>query len=338
MTRSRAYQLTQFDYKTIAKTEKEIGKVGPYDVLVKMKAASLNFRDLLIAQGLYNPNLKLPLVPLSDGSGEVIEVGERVSRFRPGDRVATTFMQDWLSGPLSPHAVRSALGGEIDGVLQNQKIFPEGGLVKVPEHLSFNEAASLPCAAVTAWNALFEAGSIRPGDKVLVMGSGGVSVFALQFARAAGAYVFATSSSDEKLERLKSLGANQTINYKITPDWDKAILKATDNLGVDHIVEVGGAATLDKSINAIKLGGHISVIGVLAGMGKIDPIKVLMKAIRLQGIFVGSKEMFENMNQAITANQIKPVIDKKTFPVDKVSDAIDFMHSGSHFGKIVLEF
>lgn len=337
MTKTKAYQLEEFDYHKIKANDKEISKVGPCEVLVKMKAASLNYRDFLVSKGLYNPKFKLPLIPLSDGAGEVLEVGEQVSEFKAGDIVTSTFFQNWVSGPVSDAVAASALGGELDGVLQAEKIFPEKGLVKIPGQLSFEEAATLPCAAVTAWNSLFEAGNVKPGDKVLVLGTGGVSIFALQFAKAAGAKVFATSSSDDKLKRVKEMGADVLINYKETPDWDKPVLAETDGKGVDHIIEVGGAGTLEKSVKAIKYGGHISMIGVLAGMGGIDPIKLLMKAIRLQGIFVGSKEMFQNMNRAIEANKINPVVDK-TFPVEEVADAIDYMQAGKHFGKIVLKF
>ncbi|MBX9696343.1 MAG: NAD(P)-dependent alcohol dehydrogenase [Cyanobacteria bacterium] len=337
LTKTRAYELTAFDHKSIACAEREVGKVGPYDVLVEMKAASLNFRDYMISAGVYNPNFKLPLIPLSDGAGEVIEVGAEVTEFKPGDKVASCFFQDWVSGCQTEKSGRSALGGEIDGILQAHKIFPERGLVKIPDGYSFEEGATLPCAALTAWNSLFESGNVKPGESVLVMGSGGVSNFALQFAKAAGAYVYATSSSDEKLERLKKMGADYTINYKNTPDWDKEVLDATNGRGVDHIVEVGGAGTLDKSCKAVRMAGHVSLIGVLSGVGKFDPLKVLMKAIRLQGVFVGSKAMFNHMNRGINANGIKPVIDT-SFAVDDVSKAIEYMKDGQHFGKIVLKF
>ncbi|MGD9683863.1 MAG: NAD(P)-dependent alcohol dehydrogenase [Candidatus Obscuribacterales bacterium] len=338
LTKTRAYRLTEFDYNKISPADVDLPPLGPTDVLVEIKAASLNYRDFLIAGGLYNPSFKLPLVPLSDGSGQVVETGSRVTEFKPGDRVAGIFMQNWAAGPIDGSCGKSALGGEIDGVLQNHRVFPETGLVRLPEGYSFEEGAALPCAAVTAWNALFESGSLKPGKSVLVMGTGGVSVFALQFARAAGARIFATSSKDDRLELLESLGAHHTINYMSNPDWDKEILDATDGAGVDHIVEVGGAGTLPRSINCVATGGEISVIGVLAGMGKVDPIRVLMKAIRLQGIFVGSREMFENMNRALETNGIKPVIDKKVFGADEASAGIDYMKNGSHTGKIVLRF
>ena len=337
-TRVKAFQLTEFNHHKITAGEVEVGEPGAFEVLVKMKAASLNYRDFLISNGLYNPNLKLPLVPFSDGAGEVLKVGEKVTEFKPGDLVCSTFFQDWIAGSITAQSASTALGGEIGGVLQAERIFPEHGLVKAPKGYSAAQAATLPCAALTAWNSLFEAGNVKAGDQVLVLGTGGVSIFALQFAKAAGAEVFATSSSDEKLNRVKALGADHLINYKESPDWEKPILKATEKRGVDHIIEVGGAGTVDKSIKSIKYGGYISMIGVLAGMGGVDPIKLLMKAIRLQGIFVGSKEMFSNMVRAIEANDIKPVIDAQTFPAEKAAEAIDYMKAGKHFGKIVLEF
>ena len=337
LTKSRAFELTEFDLSKLRAAEREVGEPREGEVLVEMKAASLNFRDFMIARGIYNPNFKLPLVPLSDGAGEVLAVGPGVTDFKKGDRVASTFFQHWVAGEIDSRAASSALGGEIDGIMQDRKLFPERGLVKLPKEMSFKEGATLPCAAVTAWNALFESGSVQPGDKVLVLGSGGVSTFALLFAKAAGAEVFATSSSDEKLERLKALGADFTINYKNTPDWEKPILDATEGRGVDHVIEVGGSGTLDKSCKAVRYGGHISLIGVLAGAGKFDPIKMLMKSICLQGIFVGSRTMFENMNRAIEANQIKPVIDK-TYSVTDGVEAMERMKNGEHFGKIVLEF
>lgn len=337
-TSTRAFQLTDFAVDKILPTEVSCGELaaqGATDVLVRMKAASLNFRDLLIAKGLYSRNLKLPLVPLSDGAGEVIAVGSAVTRFKPGDRVTPCFMQRWISGALSKDAVKSALGGAVNGVLQNEALFGEEGLVAIPEHLSYEEASTLPCAALTAWNALFESCTLTPGQSVLTLGTGGVSIFALQLAKAAGARVVITSSSDEKLERAKQLGADTVINYKTTPDWEKFVLSAHPD-GVDHVIELGGAGTLPRSLKAVKLGGHLSLIGRLTD-GQFDPTQLLMKGARLQGIFVGSREMFEHMNAAISLHKIKPVIDK-VYPVDQVGEALQVLESGSHFGKIVLRF
>jgi NADPH:quinone reductase-like Zn-dependent oxidoreductase len=333
---TRAFQLTDFSLDKITSADSPVPELGPHDVLVKMKATSLNFRDLLVAKGLYSRNLKLPLVPLSDGAGEVVEVGSAVTRVKRGDRVTPIFMQKWLGGQVTAEASASALGGAIDGVLRNEGVFDENGLVKIPSHLSFEEAATLPCAALTAWHAMYEAGHVVAGSSLLTLGTGGVSIFALQFAKASGAQVVITSSSDEKLEHAKKLGADVLINYRKNADWDKAVLKEFPD-GVDHAIEVGGAGTLDRSIRSIRPGGHISLIGLLAMGGQFDATKLLMKSIRLQGIFVGSREMFERMNKAIEVNKIKPVIDR-TFKVEEIAEALRYMESGSHFGKIVLKF
>jgi NADPH:quinone reductase-like Zn-dependent oxidoreductase len=307
---------------------------GPGQVRVRVRAAALNYRDLLIIKGVYSRNLALPLVPLSDGAGEVVEVGAGATRFAVGARVAGIFMQTWLDGALTEAKSKSALGGAIDGVFAEQIVLSEDGLVTVPDHLTFEEAATLPCAAVTAWNGLIEAG-LRPGETVLTLGTGGVSLFALQIARMAGARVIATSSSDEKLERAKQLGASDGINYKTTPEWDKKVRELTDGAGVDHVVEVGGAGTLPRSLKAVRMGGHISLIGVLAGGAECNPTPVLMKAVRLQGVFVGSRAMFEAMNRAVTVHRLHPVIDR-VFPFEETRAAYQHLQSGAHFGKIVL--
>jgi NADPH:quinone reductase-like Zn-dependent oxidoreductase len=308
---------------------------GPGQVRVRVRAASLNYRDLLVVKGLYSRNLALPLVPLSDGAGEVVEVGPGVTRFAPGARVAGIFMQTWLDGAITEAKGKSALGGAIDGVLAEQVVLHEDGLVAVPDHLSFEEAATLPCAAVTAWNGLVEGGGLRAGETVLTLGTGGVSLFALQFARMAGARVIATSSSDAKLERAKQLGASDGINYKTTPEWDKKVRELTGGVGVDHVVEVGGAGTLPRSLKAVRTGGHVSLIGVLAGAAETNPMPVLMKAVRLQGVFVGSRAMFEAMDRAIALHQMRPVIDR-VFPLDEARAAYRHLESGAHFGKVVI--
>jgi NADPH:quinone reductase-like Zn-dependent oxidoreductase len=307
---------------------------GPGQVRVRVRAASLNYRDLLVVKGLYSRNLALPLIPLSDGAGEVVEVGPSTTRFAVGARVAGIFMQTWLDGALTEAKSKSALGGAIDGVLAEQVVLHEDGLVAAPDHLTFEEAATLPCAAVTAWNALIQ-GGVRAGETVLTLGTGGVSLFALQFARMAGARVIATSSSDAKLERAKQLGASDGVNYKTTPEWDKKARDLTGGVGVDHVVEVGGAGTLARSLKAMRMGGHVALIGVLAGGGDCNPTPVLMKAVRLQGVYVGSRAMFEAMNQAIALHQMKPVIDR-VFPFEEARAAYRHMESGAHFGKIVL--
>jgi NADPH:quinone reductase-like Zn-dependent oxidoreductase len=308
---------------------------GPGEVLVRIRAASLNYRDLLIVKGRYGRNLPLPLIPLSDGAGEVAEVGPGVTRFKPGDRVAATFMIAWLEGGPSEEKARSALGGAVDGVLAEARVFPQDALVRIPDHLSYEEASTLPCAAVTAWHALMVGRALNPGETVLVQGTGGVSLFALQFARLAGARVIATSSRDDKLERVRQLGASDTINYKTTPDWDVKARALTGDIGVDHVVEVGGAGTFGKSLRAVRMGGRISLIGVLSGAGDVSFVPILMKNVQVQGIFVGSRAMFEAMNRAITLHQLRPVVDR-VFEFDRASEALKYLESGAHFGKVVI--
>jgi NADPH:quinone reductase-like Zn-dependent oxidoreductase len=309
---------------------------GPGQVLIRVGAASLNYRDLLMARGIYNPKLKLPATPISDGAGEVVATGAGVSRFKPGDRVAACFMPEWVDGPPDDEKARSALGGGGVGMLAQMAVLPEHGLVSIPSHLSVEEAATLPCAAVTAWNALVESGGIKSGDTVLVQGTGGVSLFALQFARLAGARVIATSSSDQKLARAHKLGATDGINYKTTPDWDKRARELTAGKGVDKIIEVGGAGTLPRSMRAVRTGGYIALIGVLSGVSaEVNPMPILMKNIRVQGIFVGSRAMFEAMNRAIAMSNLHPVIDR-VFDFNQASEALKYLESGAHSGKIVI--
>jgi NADPH:quinone reductase-like Zn-dependent oxidoreductase len=332
----KAYEIQAFDVDALKLTDRPDPRPGPGQVLVQMKAFSLNYRDLLVLKGLYNPRLRLPLVPLSDGAGVVAAVGDGVTRVKTGDRVAGIFMQTWLDGEVTDAKAKSALGGAIDGVLAQYAVFHEDGLVRVPEHLTDGEAATLPCAGVTAWHALVSAGRVRAGDTVLVQGTGGVSLFALQFARMHGARVIATSSSDAKLERARALGACDGINYKTTPDWDRRARELTGNTGVDHVVEVGGAGTLALSLRAVRVAGRISLIGVLTGgSGEVNPLAALMKNICIQGIFVGSRAMFEAMNRAIALNQMHPVVDK-VFGFDEARSALRYMESAAHFGKICI--
>jgi NADPH:quinone reductase-like Zn-dependent oxidoreductase len=332
----KAYEIKEFGIDNLALSEREKPTPNETEVLVKFHAASLNYRDLMMIKGWYNPKLKTPLVPFSDGAGEVVEVGNKVTKFKVGDRVMPTFMQGWHDGGVSFDKSRTTLGGDLDGCLREFGTFDENGLVCIPDHLSFEEAATLPCAALTAFNALYESGGLKPDDTILLQGTGGVSIFALQLASVLGCRIIITSSSDGKLEKAKELGATDFINYKKTEDWDKEVLNLTEKRGVDHIVEVGGSGTLQKSINAVRMGGHIAVIGVLSGKGDFDPTSILMKAVRLQGIFVGSRQMFEALNQMLCQHHhLKPVIDK-TFAFDEVKDALKYMESGSHFGKIVI--
>jgi NADPH:quinone reductase-like Zn-dependent oxidoreductase len=332
----KVYEIQQFGIENLVLVERAEPQPTTNEVVVKFHAVSLNYRDLMFVKGVYNPKARLPAVPFSDGSGEIVALGADVTKWKVGDRVCPIFAQAWFEGSLSIEKRRTTLGaGDLDGVLREFGTFDENGLVEVPGHLSFEEAATLPCAAVTAWNALIVSGKLKAGDTVLTLGTGGVSIFALQFAKMHGARVIVTSSSDQKLAKAKDLGADEIINYTKTPDWDKEVLRLTNRIGVDHVVEVGGAGTLSKSLNSVRIGGHVAVIGVLAGAGEVDPRSVLMKAVRMQGILIGSRRMFEEMNSAIGGNRLKPVIDR-TFAFKEASEALKYMESGSHFGKIVV--
>ena len=334
----KAYEVRQFGIDNLALVEQDEPQPEASEVVVRFRAASLNYRDLMFVKGAYNPRAKLPAVPLSDGAGEVVAVGSNVTRWRVGDRVCPIFSQGWIEGEPSSQKNRSALGaGELAGVLREYGAFNEAGLVGIPAHLSFEEAATLPCAAVTAWHALVNSGHLKAGETVLALGTGGVSVFGLQFAKMHGARVIITSSSDDKLARARELGADETINYRTTPEWDKEVARLTNKLGVDHVIEVGGQGTLARSVNAARVGGHVALIGVLAMGGEFNPTVVLMKGVRLQGVFVGSRAMFEAMNRAIEANQLRPVIDK-TVSFAEAGEALRYMESGSHFGKIVITY
>lgn len=328
---------TEFGITSLRIVERPEPAIKPGQVRLRMKAWSLNYRDLMVVRGQYNPKLKFPFVPLSDGVGEVVETGEGVESVKVGARVCPLFMPLWQAGRLNDSHGKSALGGAWPGVLAETVVMPAGGVTTVPEHLSDVEAATLPCAAVTAWHALITAGQIQPGDTVLIQGTGGVSLFALQFALLAGATVIATSSSDEKLARALKMGAAHGINYRTQPDWELAVRDYTKGVGVRHIVEVGGAGTLAKSFRAVQTAGTISLIGVLSGnAGEVNPIPVLMKNIHVQGIYVGSGEMFASMNQAISQHRIRPTIDR-VYRMDEIQDAFRHLESGQHFGKVVIQ-
>jgi NADPH:quinone reductase-like Zn-dependent oxidoreductase len=331
----KAYLLKGFGIEGLSFDDVPDPAPGPGQVLIKMRAWSLNYRDLLVVRGVYSPKLKFPFQILSDGVGEVTAVGAGVTRVKPGDRVAGTFMQGWWEGEPSLEKAATALGGAISGVAAQYVVLDSEGVVIVPSHLSDEEAATLPCAAVTAWHALAASGHLAAGETILVQGTGGVSIFALQFAQMFGARVIATSSSDKKLERVLKLGASDGINYKTTAEWGRKSRELTGRVGVDHVVEVGGAGTLAQSLEAVRIGGRISLIGVLTG-GTVNPVPILMKNITVQGIYVGSREMFEAMNNAIALNGMKPAIDR-VFPFSELPDALRHMESGAHFGKIVLK-
>jgi NADPH:quinone reductase-like Zn-dependent oxidoreductase len=307
-------------------------------VLVKLKAASLNYRDLMTVRGVYGAAQRYPMVPLSDGCGEIVEVGASVKRVKAGDRVATLFFQNWMGGGPSLEGLSTALGGALDGCFQDYIVLSENGVSKVPSHLSDFEVATLPCAALTAWRALVVEGRLMAGETVVAQGTGGVSIFALQLAKAHGAQVIITSSSAEKLARAKTLGADHLVNYKERPEWSKAVREITGGRGADHIVEVGGAGTVGESLKAVRIGGHVSIIGVLTGFSeKIEIAHILGGNARVQGITVGSRESFEQMCRAIALHKIKPVIDR-VFPFAAAQDALGYMAGQQHFGKIVIDF
>ena len=334
----QAYELSAFGFDSLGPVDKPQPAAGPFEVLLKMRAFSLNYRDLMVAKGHYNPRLKLPAVPLSDGVGEVAEVGPGVTRVQVGDRVAGCFMPKWVAGEIDEPKARSALGGGgPSGMLAEYVTIHEEGVVHLPDHLSDEQGASLPCAAVTAWHALVGEGALKAGDTVLALGTGGVSVFALQFAHIHGARVIITSSNDEKLQRALELGASDGINYKSTPKWEDRVRELTGGRGVDYVVEVGGAGTLGQSMKAVRAGGQISLIGVLSGgAGQVNPLPILMRNIRVQGIFVGSREMFEAMNRAIALARLQPVVDR-VFPFAEAVKAYEYMETGAHFGKVVIK-
>ena len=311
---------------------------GPHDVLVRMRAVSLNYRDLLMLEGMFGRGTPLPLTPFSDGCGVVEAIGSAVTRFAPGDRVSTLFFQRWISGKPTYESQMSALGVPIPGAGRELAAFHEDGLSRVPEFLTDNQAATLACAALTAWRALFEDARLRPGDWVVLQGTGGVSIFGLQFAKAAGYRTIITSSSDAKLERARAFGADHLINYKTTPDWGRAARELTGGRGVDFVMEVGGGGTLSESLRSIALMGHIAIIGVLGGPA--EPLQMgsmIASGAKLQGVSVGSRVMFEAMCRAIDTHQIAPVVDK-IYPFTEAVDALRAMRANAHFGKIVLEF
>ncbi|MCY4396156.1 MAG: NAD(P)-dependent alcohol dehydrogenase [Rhodospirillaceae bacterium] len=309
---------------------------GPGQVKVRVRANSINYRDLNAVRAPGRMGLAFPRIPNSDGAGDVVAVGAGVSGIGVGDRVAGCFFQNWAAGDISAAAMASALGGPIDGMLAEEVVLNAHGVVPVPAHLDYAEAATLPCAALTAWNGLAVSGGLKAGDTVLLLGTGGVSIFALQFCAMTGAQAIITSKSDDKLARARKMGAWRTINYAETPDWASAVNDMTGGAGVDHVVEVGGGGTLEQSIEAVRVGGHIAMIGVLT-QGAVNPTPILRKSIRLHGIYVGSRAMFLDMNAAIEAGGLKPVIDRR-FAFADAPDTYRCMEAAGHFGKIVIEF
>jgi len=314
---------------------------GPGEILVKINAASLNYRDLLVVDGTFFPDLSFPFVPVSDAAGQVEQVGPSVTRFKAGDRVTTHFIQNWEAGPfthalLSSGHLNSTLGGPLPGILSEYVVLPERGLVTTPSYLNDEEAATLPIAAVTAWESL-RLGALRPGETVLVQGTGGVSLFALQFAKALGARVIITSSSDDKLTRAGKLGADVTINYKTNPEWWPLAKTAAGGIGVDQVVDVGGPDTLNQSLRALKPGGFIAAVGLLTGTKcALDVLTFLLRNARLQSLTVGSRQSFEEMNAFLEEHKLRPVIDG-VFAWSKTADAFRELKAGKHFGKLVLK-
>src|SRR5271170_3060233 len=341
-TDMRAYPITQFGVDHLKQADLPMLQIARGMALIRIHAVSLNYRDLMMVKGLYNPKMALPRIPCSDGAGEIVAIGEGVSRVQVGDRVCGIFMQRWLDGRLTAERSKAALGGDIDGMLAEYALLDADGVVRFPEHLSYEEAATLPCAGVTAWNALHYAGEpphpALPGETVVIQGTGGVSIFALQFAKLLGAKVIGTSSSDEKLTRAYGLGLDAGCNYKERPEWSKWVTEETKGHGADRIIEVGGAGTFSQSLRAARVGGMIAQIGVLSGSTTAEPLAltpILHKQLRVQGIYVGSRAMFERMNVVIAEAKLRPVIDH-VFGFDQVREAFLHMESGSHFGKIVI--
>ena len=337
MSTMRVWVSDEAGHENLRIEERPIPAPGPGQVLLRMKAASLNYRDTLVVKNLYAAPTRRPIVPLSDGCGEVVETGAGVSRVEVGDRVAPLFFQDWISGPRRPEHVLTSLGGGVDGCLAEYMVLEERGVSKVPAHLTDAEVATLPCAGLTAWNTLNCTGRLKAGDLVVTQGTGGVSTFALQFARMAGARVAATSSSDEKLEAVRALGATHLINYRTTPKWGSEIMKRTAGGGADIVVEVGGAGTLAESLKAIRVGGFIGIIGVLTGAAGEAPIASIMgKSAHVQGISVGNRDWFEDMCRAIDTAAMRPVVGAR-FDFDAAREAFAAMIGQNVVGKIVID-
>jgi len=334
----KAWRIPSFGLENLELATLPGPKPGRGEVLVKVHSVSLNFRDLMVVLGKYNPRMHLPRIPCSDGAGEIVAVGEGVSRVKPGDRVAAIFMQNWIDGEADAQKIRGALGGDIDGMLAEYVVLREEGVVRVPDHLSMEEAATLPCAAVTAWNAVVGAGRVKPGDVVLTQGTGGVSVFALQFAKMLGARVLGMSGSGEKLARLQQLGLDAGVNYRATPEWDAWVMEQTAGRGADLVVEVGGAGTFSRSLRSLRIGGTVAQIGVLSQSAEGLEIPLLLhRQVHLRGIYVGSREHFDEMNRAITQARMKPVVDE-IFSFDGAPEALRKMAAGAHFGKLAIRF
>lgn len=332
----RAYEIvSDGGIDALALNGRQSPQPGQGEILVALRASSINYRDLSTIEDPIVRGIVLPRIPNSDGAGEVIAVGAGVTRFKIGDRVAGCFFQQWSDGRISASAMASAMGGAVDGVLAEEALLREAGAVHIPDHMSYEEGSTLPCAGVTAWNCLVEQGGLKAGHTALFLGTGGASIFGLQIAKMFGARAIITSSSDAKLERARDLGADELVNYRQTPDWEARVLELTNGAGVDVTLETGGGGTLEKTIEATRIGGTISLIGVLTG-GTIDPVAVMRKSIRLQGVYVGSRRMFEDMNAAFAQNQVHPVVDQ-VFEFEDARSAYHAMRAAGHFGKLVVK-
>ncbi len=333
----RAYRFDRFGLENLKLVDIDPPRPGPDEIVIDVRAFSLNFRDLLVIKGLYNPKLKLPAVPISDGAGAVSAVGEGVERVKVGDKVVSHFVSGWIDGPFRAEYAATTLGLPRAGLAAEQTALPAEAVLPLPEGYDFVQAATLPIAALTAWSALVTEGHLRAGQTVLTLGTGGVSIFALQFAKALGAKVIITSGSDEKLERARQLGADHTINYRTHADWAVEVLKLTDRLGADATVETGGAGTLNQSLKATRAGGLVAMLGALTGLrAEVDLAAVLMKRLRIAGILVDSRAAFEDMNRFIEQHAIHPVIDR-VYPFEQLPDALRLIEAGGHFGKIVVQ-
>lgn len=337
----RVFQIEgDWGFDNLRLSERPEPKAGPGQVVIAMRMASLNSRDLIVPErGYGRATGELPLIPVSDGVGEVIEVGDGVTRVRVGDRVCPTYFQNWAGGNATPERLASALGGPLDGVMADRVCLSEDGVVRLPDYLTDAEAATLPCAALTAWSAVVTHGQTRAGDRLLVQGTGGVALFALAFAKLQGAHVTVISSSDDKLERVRALGADETINYRETEDWARASRAITaDRGGFDNIIELGGAKTLPQSLRAVRPGGTLSMIGVLSGLNieaSLGPI--VARQVRLQGVTVGHRDGFEAMLRAMAQHEVHPVLGE-SFAFEQLKDAMDHLRQGGHFGKTLIRF
>ena len=333
----KAYQIRgQFGLHHLELAELPDPQPAIGEVVVRVRAVSLNYRDFLMVQGLYNPRQKLPLIPCSDGAGEIVAIGPGVTELKVGDRVVSVFASGWQSGEPTRAKVSTTLGGPVDGMLAELRCLPVAAVAPAPTHLDFAEAATLPCAALTAWRALVTEGQTKPGDTILVQGTGGVSIFALQIGKLLGARVIVTSSQDEKLARALQLGAGHGINYRTTPEWQKEARALTGGVGVDHVGEVGGAGTFERSLQAVRMGGRVSCIGVLTGnAGPLSLIPILMQNLRVQGVLVGTRDELIAMMKAFEQHRLKPVVDK-IFPFAEVGAAFEHLAAGRHFGKIAI--